>query len=85
MNNVEQAKLSRDAGLATFLVNNAAEYATNNAFKAIATKYATDYGILTGTVPAAGADNSGFNQENSITKGLQAPRQPRFPPARRYS
>jgi hypothetical protein len=70
MNNVEQAKLSRDAGLATFLNDNAAEYATNNAFIAIATKYATDYGILTGTVPAAGADNSGFNEEKLDNKEL---------------
>jgi hypothetical protein len=70
MNNREQAKLSRDAGLATFLNANAAEYASDNAFIVIAAKYAADYTILTATVPAAGADNSGFNEEKLNNKGL---------------
>lgn len=68
MEDVEEAKMRRNSGLPPFLSDNAAVYAADNAFSAIAKKFDKDNGALLMAASYTGQDNRGFNQEKLAAK-----------------
>ena len=68
MNNREEAYIKRDNSLCTYLVKNAAAYATDVAFQAIVTKTTADYAATVAAASAAAADNTGYSIEKVNAK-----------------
>lgn len=62
MNNLEQAKMTRNEGIATFLNTNAAAYTSDNAMKALVTRFLKNKKAVTDDAALMTADNSGFSQ-----------------------
>ena len=68
MNNKDDAKIKRDNSLCTYLGTNAADYAGDVAFEAIATKTIADYALTVIAATAAAADNTGYSLEKVTAK-----------------
>lgn len=68
MNNSQEAKITRDNSLCTFLVDNVEEYTGDVAFQAIATKTAADFVTTTKAAADAAANNTGFSIDKVIAK-----------------
>ncbi len=68
MNHREEAKITRDNGLCTFLGDNAAAYAGDVAFGTIATKTIADYALTKIAAAADAADNKGYSLDKLVLK-----------------
>ena len=68
MNHREEAKVTRDNGLCTFLDDNALVYADDVAFEAIATKTIADYALTKAAATADTANNKGYSVDKVISK-----------------
>ncbi len=68
MDNREQAKMSRNSGLANFLSGNAAVYAADTAFTNLNKLFNTDNGIANASAVLAGVNNSGFSADKLVAK-----------------
>ena len=70
MNNKEDARMKRDNSLCTFLGNNAAVYAGDDAFEDIVAKTTSDYALTVIAAAAAAADNTGYSLEKVNAKNI---------------
>jgi len=68
MNNLEQAKITRNEGMEVFLNQNSNIYKSDVAMNALVTKFATNKKAVTDIAALMGADNSGFSQNKADAK-----------------
>jgi hypothetical protein len=68
MNNVEQAKITRNEGMEVFLNQNSNTYKSDVALNALVTKFAANKKAVTDIAALMGANNSGFNQNKADAK-----------------
>ena len=68
MNHGQEARITRDNGLSTFLGENTLIYASDAAFQTIASKTIADYALTIKAAAAASTDNTGYYIEKIIAR-----------------